>query len=276
MLEGGGISLERRESSPIPVEADSICPDRFVGLSLAEVAALPAYFGRRLVALGDLFDIDGMGAESITVRGDLRSVKKIGQRMTHGRITLDGECGQHLGAYMTGGEIVVHGDAGDWVGAHMAGGRIVVHGNAGNYAGGVYSGELRGMTGGTIVVHGDVGREAGSRMRRGMLVVFGDTGEFLGARMIAGTILVAGRIGRRPGAGMKRGTIVALGEAPELLPTFRLACCYEPVFLRTYVRRLAQWGLVDDATAGDGVFCRHVGDATTIGKGEILVRDQSE
>ena len=31
VLEGAGIELTRKESSTIPVEADSISPDRFIG-----------------------------------------------------------------------------------------------------------------------------------------------------------------------------------------------------------------------------------------------------
>ena len=81
-------------------------------------------------------------------------------------------------------------------------------------------------------------------MRRGLIVVLGDTGEFAGAGMLAGTVFVRGRLGRRPGAGMKRGTIVAFGEAPELLPTFRYACSYRPVFLQCYLQSLATSGLV--------------------------------
>lgn len=275
-LDHGGVTLERKESSTIPVEADSICPDRLVGLGALEVAALPALYGRRAVTLGDLFEIDGAGADNITVRGDLASVKKIGLGMSHGRITVIGTAGPHLGAYMTGGEIVVQGDAGDWVGAHMTGGRIDIEGDAGHFTGGAYSGETRGISGGVIVVRGSAGREVGTRMRRGLIVVLGDAGEFAGAQMIAGTIIVGGRLGARPGAGMKRGTIVALGEAPEILPTFQYACSYQPVFLRQYLRRLSDWGVVGDAEIADGVFRRYTGDMNTIGKGEILVRDQPQ
>ena len=128
VLDGAGVTLTRKESSSIPVEADSICPDRFVGLGQTQIAELPAYYGRRKVTLGDLFEVDGAGADNVTVSGDLKAVKKIGQGMSMGRVTVTGDVGPHLGAYMSGGEIVVEGNAGDWVGAHMSGGRIVVAG----------------------------------------------------------------------------------------------------------------------------------------------------
>src|SRR5665647_58485 len=231
VLDGAGVTLTRRESSSIPVEADSLCPDRFVGLGPTEIAALPVFYGRRKVELGDLFEVEGVGADNVIVSGDLKAVKKIGQGMSMGRLTVTGDVGPHLGAYMSGGEIVVQGDAGDWVGAHMSGGRIVV---------------------------------------------LGDTGEFAGAGMLAGSVFVGGRLGGRPGAGMKRGTIVAFGEAPELLPTFRYACSYRPVFLRCYLQSLEASGLIESPGLPDGEFRRYVGDMNSGGRGEVLVRDQSQ
>ena len=276
VFDGASVTLTRKESSSIPVEADSICPDRFVGRGQTEIAELPAYYGRRKVTLGDLFDVDGYGADNVIVSGDLKAVKKIGQGMTHGRITVTGDVGAHLGVHMSGGEIVAEGAAGDWVGAHMSGGRIVVQGDAGHFVGGAYSGETRGVRGGTIIVGGNAGREVGARMRRGLIVVLGDTGEFTGAGMLAGSVFVGGRLGARPGAGMKRGTIVAFGEAPELLPTFRYACSYRPVFLQCYLRSLGATGLIKGSGLPDGEFRRYVGDMNSGGRGEVLVRDQSQ
>jgi formylmethanofuran dehydrogenase subunit C len=276
VLDGNGMTLVRKESSSIPVEADSICPDRFVGLGPNEIAALPAYYGRRKVTLGDLFAIEGAATDNVTVSGDLKAVKKIGQGMSRGVLTVSGDAGPHLGAFMSGGEIVVQGDAGDWVGAHMSGGRIDVRGSAGHFVGAAYSGETRGMRGGTIVIRGSAGREVGGRMRRGLIVVLGDTGEFAGAGMLAGSVFVRGRLGGRPGAGMKRGSIVAFGEAPELLPTFRYACSYRPVFLQFYLQSLTTSGIIEGPGLPDGEFRRYVGDMNSGGRGEVLVRDQSQ
>lgn len=272
VLEGEGITLERKESSTIPVEADSICPDRFVGLGQTQIEALPVFYGRRQVRLGDLFTVEGAGADTITVRGDLKAVKKIGYGMSFGRITVMGDAGPHVGAFMKGGEIVVEGSAGDWAGAHMTGGLLVVEGDAGHFTGAAYSGEPKGMRGGTIVVRGSCGREVGGRMRRGLIVVLGDSGEFAGAGMLAGSVIVRGRLGGRPGAGMKRGTIVALGEAPPMLPTFHYACTYKPVFLRTYLRALRDSGALDEEALAADTFRRYVGDMNTGGRGEVLVR----
>jgi formylmethanofuran dehydrogenase subunit C len=270
------ITLRLREPTTIPIEADSICPDHFVGRSRAEIEALPAFYGRRKVTLGDLFIVEGENSDSIIVEGDLRHVKKIGQRMTRGRITVRGDVGLHLGAYTSGGEITVEGNAGDWAGAHMQGGRLWIKGNAGHLLGAAYRGEKRGVNRGVIVVEGDAGRETGAQMRRGLIVVLGDVGEFAGARMIAGSIFVFGRLGARAGAGMKRGTIVAFGDHAELLPTFRYECRFQPVFLRHYLLRLREWKIPIRDEYLEGSYRRYHGDITTLGKGEILIHDQRQ
>ena len=268
-------NLHLKEPVTLPVEADSISPDRFAGLSQSEVAALPLLVGRRQRTIGDLFAVEGDGAEEIVVEGNLSHVKYIGQEMSHGRITVRGDAGMHLGAKMSGGEIVVHGDVAAWAGAHMSGGTIRVHGNASSMLGAAYSGETRGMRGGVIIVEGHAGPRAGERMRRGLIVVRGDVGEFAGARMIAGSLFVFGRLGARPGAGMKRGTIAALGGlADDLLPVFHYSCSYSPFFMRVYLRQLRGWGLPVTQEQIDGIYRRYVGDVTTLGKGEILIHDQ--
>ena len=272
--ETNGVTLRLKEPTTIPIEADSICPDQFVGRSQAKIEALPAFYGRRKVTLGDLFTVEGEDSDQILVEGDLRHVKKIGQRMTRGRITVRGDVGLHLGAYMRGGEIVVEGNAGDWAGAHMQGGRIWIKGNAGHLLGAAYRGEKRGMNRGVIVVEGNAGQEIGAQMRRGLIVVLGNVGDFAGAKMIAGSIFVFGRLGARAGAGMKRGTIVAFGDHGELLPTFRYDCRLQPVFLRHYLLHLREWGLPIGGEYFEGFYRRYHGDVTALGKGEILIYDQ--
>lgn len=269
------VTLRLKESSSIPIEADSICPDLFIGHSQMEIETLPVYYGRRRVALGDLFTVAGENSDDLLVEGDLRHVKRIGQQMTRGRITIQGDVGMHLGAQMRGGEIVVCGNVDAWAGAHMSGGIIRVYGNAGPMLGAAYVGETRGMRGGVILVEGDAGPRVGERMRRGLVAIQGNVKDLAGARMIAGSIFVFGTLGARAGAGMKRGTIVALGGlADDLPPVFRYSCSYRPVFLRYYLGRLCEWGLPVTEEQLEGVFCRYTGDITTLGKGEIFIYDQ--
>ncbi|MDI6726111.1 MAG: formylmethanofuran dehydrogenase subunit C [Smithellaceae bacterium] len=270
------VTLHLKRTTTIPIEADSISPDFFVHRNRAEIEALPAFYGRRKVALGDLFTVDGERSDSIIVEGDLSHVKKIGQGMTIGRITLSGDAGPHLGANMRGGEITVRGNANDWAGAQMQGGRIWIKGNAGHHVGAAYPGEKHGVNRGMIIIEGNAGRELGAGARRTLIVALGNVGEFAGANMIAGSIFVFGRLGERAGAGMKRGSIVVFGESADLLPTFRYECRFQPVFVRFYLHRLHEWGLPVPLKRAGGFFRRYSGDMTSSGKGEILIYDQRE
>ena len=276
VLEEHPYVLRRRESSATPVDAESVSPDRFLGLNPAQVAALPALYGDREVTLGDLFEIDGANGDQIRLTGDLGAVHKIGHGMSRGQISIEGDVGSHTGAFMRGGEIVVQGDAGDWLGAHLCGGRIVVHGDASDHVGGACPGESRGASGGVIVVRGSAGREVGGRMRRGLVVVLGDCGESAGGGMSAGSVFVGRRLGAGAGVGMKRGTIVAFDDAAQAPPAFTYSCTYRPVFLQAYLRRLRRLGLLAETDLAGDAFRRYVGDMDTVGKGEILIRDQSE
>lgn len=250
VFEGSGITLTRKESSTLPVIADAICPDRLVGLGLTLVAALPIIHGGEEVPLGDVFDIDGAGADNVTVMGDLANVERIGQGMTLGRITVKRAVGPHLGAGMSGGEIVAERSVGDGVGAEM--------------------------TGGLIAIEGSAGRQAGMRMRGGLIVVLGDAAEDTGLEMEAGTIVVGGRLGGPPGAGMKRGAIVTFGEAPELSPAFRPSGTSRLELLQPHLADLEATGLVTSSWIPDGEFRRFVGDTDSGGEGEVLVHDQPE
>lgn len=267
------IILRLKKQSTIPIEADSITPDLLAERNHAEIKALPAFYGRHKVALGDLFTVEGEYSENIVVEGHLRHVKKIGQRMSRGRIILQGDVGLHLGAHMRGGEIIVHGSAGDYAGAHLQGGRIWIKANAGHFVGAAYPGEKRGLNRGIIIVEGNAGRTIGARMRRGLIVVLGDVDDFAGANMIAGSVLVFGHLGKRAGAGMKRGSIVALGTCEPLLPTFRFESVFQPVFIKVFLKRLQEWGVPVTPKMAEGLFRRYSGDITSLGKGEILRHD---
>lgn len=271
------LRLTYKSLTTIPVEAECITPDQLTGKSAAEVAALPIQHGNAPAPLGDFFTVEGSADDGeIVIEGDCSRVKWLGAGMTRGRLTVHGPVGMHLGAEMKGGEIHVHGRAGDWVGAEMKGGLIHVRGDAGHLVGGAYRGSPRGMRGGVILIEGSAGNEVGSAMRRGLIAVGGSVGDFAGAGMIAGSLFLFGEVGVRAGAGMKRGTIACFGPAPALLPTFRLACVYRPVFVRLYRKHLAARGFAPAATSRDLPCRRYSGDLVALGKGELLVTESSE
>jgi formylmethanofuran dehydrogenase subunit C len=245
--------------------------------SVNEVLHTPLQHGNRQEPLGEFFAVSGSAADDneIVWEGDCARVKLIGTHLTGGKVRVEGNAGMHLGAEMTGGEIVVNGNAADWVGAEMHGGRIHVRGNAGHLVGAVYRGGRRGMTGGLILIDGNAGNELGHTMRRGLIAVGGNSGDAAGFNMIAGTVFVFGEIGIRPGAGMRRGTIGILGQhkPPDVLPTFRTACAYQPVFLRFYLTELCRAGFSVPGDCFEARYRRYCGDFLESGRGEIFIRE---
>lgn len=262
--------------SAIPLEVDSVQLDTVRTQSSDEVKRTPIQRGNEQVPLGEFFAVEGSAAEDeeLVWVGDCSKVKSIGAHWKRGKIRVRGNAGMHLGAEMTGGEILVEGNAADWVGAEMHGGEIRILGNAGHLVGAAYRGGRRGMTGGEILIHGNAGNEIGHTMRRGLIAVGGQSGDAAGFNMIAGSVFLFGESGIRPGAGMRRGTIGLFGSAtpPDMLPTFRLASVYQPVYLQLYFRELAHKGFPVPEECYRSSYRRYLGDFLELGKGEILVR----
>jgi formylmethanofuran dehydrogenase subunit C len=103
--------------------------------------------------------------------------------------------------------------------------------------------------------------------------VGGSCGDAAGFNMIAGSILVFGICGIRPGANMRRGTIGLFGaKSPPLLPTFRSAGRFRPLFLRLLFRDLAQLDFPVDLARLDGDLSLYHGDLVALGKGEVWMR----
>jgi formylmethanofuran dehydrogenase subunit C len=264
------LTLTLREQPDVPLEADTLTPDRLGGAE--DVRALPLWHGNERTRVGEFFAVSGSG-DDVRVEGDLTRVRCVGAGMAAGRLTVAGDVGMHVGARMRGGELRVEGDAGDWAGAGMHGGTLVVRGSAGRGLGGAHPGERAGMRGGEIVVHGDAGAQAGAGLRRGLIAVAGRVGEAAGLRMLAGTIIALGGLGPRAGAGMRRGSLVTMSRA-EPLATFVFSCVYRPPFLRLYLRRLRTLGLAVSDEQIEGRYARWCGDGLELRRGEILVLDE--
>jgi len=262
------ITVRLKKQPTVPLEAESLTPDRLVGQSNAAIRAVPIYLGKRQCRLDEFFDVDGADSDQLEIHGDTGRVKWIGREMSRGTIKIHGNAGMHLGAYMRGGRIEAAGNAGDWLGAEMTGGLIRVAGNAGGQIGAAYRGSLAGMKGGAILVNGSAGLEVGMRMKRGIIAVGGVVRDFAGLQMKGGTLVLLGGAEIRTGAWMFRGTIVSL-KPIKLLPTFSYSCEYEPSFLRIYAKHLRTLGVT--IPIDGGMYQRFTGDTSLPGKGEILV-----
>jgi formylmethanofuran dehydrogenase subunit C len=126
------------------------------------------------------------------------------------------------------------------------------------------------MSGGEILVSGTVGHEAGARARRGLIAIGGRAGDDLARDIVAGTVVAFGRVGARPGLGNRRGSIIALGGI-DVPSTYRLACTYEPPFVRLLMTYLSRHFSAPISRAIiSGRYRRYCGDAGLPGKGEIL------
>lgn len=261
------VILTLKERPSVPLEAESLVPDRFTDLSIDAIRCLPVFLGKRQRRVDDFFTVEGDAGDELEIRGDAGRVKWIGKGMSRGRINIVGNAGMHLGAYMTGGTIAVSGNASDWAGAEMSGGVIRIGGNAGGQIGAAYRGSLVGMRGGAILIDGGAGLEVGMRMKRGIIAVKGKARDFAGLQMQGGTIVLGGAE-IRTGAWMARGTIISLSPIP-LLPTFSYACDYNPTFVRMYAKFLSDFNYSIPIDAG--AYARYSGDASLPGKGEILI-----
>ena len=218
------IILSPKHIFNVPVDAENITPDMFIGKNLDEIKLLRIYEGNRERILADIFvveqkyDIQDDNA-SIQMLGDFTKVKRIGAKMSLGQIVVNGNVGMRLGEGMKGGKINVNGNADSWAGMMMKGGIIEISGNAGDYVGSSYRGSTVGMTGGKIIVNGDAGNEVGCFMNDGLINIKGKVMDFVGIHMRGGTILVEGDAGTRAGAEMMGGKIVILGKVPSILPS---------------------------------------------------------
>jgi formylmethanofuran dehydrogenase subunit C len=268
------LTLQYHAKTSVPVEIEGVVPDRLHDKSMAEIEKLAIYHGNQKLALAEMFSVAGDPSDGrIDLEGDLTGVHFIGFGMTRGEIHVHGNAGRHVGGTMSGGRIKVDGNARDYAGCEMHGGLIHIAGRAGHLAGAAYPGNKKGMTDGTILIAGDVGSEAGASMRRGTLVVGGSCADAVGFQMIAGSILVFGSCGARPGAGMRRGTIGLFGTKPTtLLPTFRAAGRFRPLFLRLLFRELVQLGFPVDRGFLAGELLLSHGDLVALGKGEVWMR----
>ena len=225
------IDLKLKKEPEFPLEAESISPDKFAGKKAAEIKKLPVYYGNEQLTIGDFFDVSGDGGEvddiKININGNLSNVKRIGEKMTGGEITIKGDVGMHVGSQMSGGKIVVNGNADDWAGAMLQGGELEINGDAGHYVGSAYRGYWKGMANGVIKVKGKVGNESlswvtGSKPgKRFPTLICGSAASFLGIHSHGGTIIVEGDCDRCAGADQVRGTIVVKGKVTKILPSYK-------------------------------------------------------
>ncbi len=249
------IFLKPKAEIKISVEAENISPDKFAGRTESEIQSLEVWMGNHKTTLGELFSVKvngkgGAADTTIIMEGDFSRVKRIGEGMTAGLVSIKGNVDMHLGSKMSGGKITVAGDADSWAGREMKGGEIVIEGNAGYYLGAGYRGETCGMRGGKITVFGNALDFLGEHMCGGEIVVKGNAGILPGLSNNGGKIVIEGSTSR-PGSEMAKGTII-VGKVEEMMPVFKL----------------------EGTEALDGInYKKYTGDVIVNGKGLLYVKE---
>jgi formylmethanofuran dehydrogenase subunit C len=255
------------------LDLSGLTPDALRPKRLNEIRRLKLRQGRKAVALGDLFEIDGEpGGDELEIHGATRRLQRVGAGMTAGVLRVRGDCGDWLASEMRGGRLELTGSAGDCVAAGLRGGHVEVSGSVGDFLGAPVPGAVSGMRGGTVVVGRNAGARVGDRMRRGFIAIGGDAGSHCGSQLIAGSIVVLGDTGPGLGLGMRRGTIALFGAPADLGANFVHTGRYELAFTQLLLRHLAglkrAWrGRLGKVSAAE----RWVGDAGAAGLGEVLV-----
>ena len=250
-----------------------VTPDGLQGLKADKLRRHRVPYGRRLVALGDFFEIGGaLDTGDVEIRNATAKLTRIGAGMANGTLAVKGSVGNACGAGMSGGVLRIQGSAGDYLGAAMRGGLIDVSGNVGAFVGGGLAGTTVGMKNGTILVGGNAGDRLGDRMRRGLVVVTGGAGAYAGCNMLAGTLVLLGSTGTGLGSGMRRGSILLAQEPEHVLPTFTSTGTFNLAILPVMTRHLVALKRSLKSKLEPFTEARRiVGDSACGGMGELLV-----
>lgn len=271
----GRTTLTLKHPPALRVDLRGVTPTALAGLSAAAVERITVTHGMQTLPLAELFDItvgaSTDGTAALRFIGDLSRFDRVGWQLAGGRVTVEGDVGDHAGGCMSAGDLQITGRAGDLAACEMSGGVFTIAGDVGDFAASPLPGSMDGMRGGTFTVRGHAGERFGDRMRRGAAVVFGDAGDFLASRMVAGTIAIGGTAGRHVGFGMRRGSVVFANAnaAAEVPTTFVPAVADAAVVWQLLSRDLARHGGPFAGLPARAIR-RHLGDVAADGKGELV------
>lgn len=215
--------LEWKTPNPPWVDMQNLSFDELATADLKQAASFLVSVEGRSTPLRDLVQIsrlhsnvEDIALPTVMARGDFSRALRMGTRLQHCCLIIDGNAGDGLGKQLNGGAIYVLGEAGNYVAEDMKRGTLCVFGNCGNRLAGPSSGRLKGMEGGDVLVYGSVGDRLCERMRRGTVFVAGNVGAYACHQMIAGTVVCQGEVGASCCLGMRRGTLFATRLQPRV------------------------------------------------------------
>lgn len=146
------------------LDCSPLTPDRLTNLTPKQIEKIALISPLSKGCVGDFFTVSGDDTQQIVFRQAQACLNNIGQQMSRGMLTIDGDCGDFLGQQMQGGIIICKGNAGERVGDKMRRGLILIEGNVGEYC-------ASAMMAGTIGVMGNTGARLGYGMKRGTLLL---------------------------------------------------------------------------------------------------------
>lgn len=146
------------------LDCSPLTPDKLANLTPKQIEKIEVISELSIGCVSDFFTVSGNDSQHIVFKQTDACLHRIGQHMTRGVITIEGDCGDYLGQQMQGGSIVCKGNAGERVGDKMRRGLILVEGNVGEYC-------ASSMMAGTIGVLGATGARLGYGMKRGTLLL---------------------------------------------------------------------------------------------------------
>jgi len=275
------LTLRLKSSVRGHVSLRGAVPDRWLELTLPQIAAWPIEVDRRPATVGQVFEIsDGLRAQWLLL-GNLKQCEFVAADMRSGDIVVDASVGDFAASGMRGGCVMVHGDAGAYVASSLREGKVTIKGNVGSYAAAAAPHQSRGMAGGELIIEGSADQWLASRMRRGLVVVHGDVASGCATRMIAGTLVICGRVATPLGCGMTRGTLLLLDPQERLmnegLVGFTTPSPCQLSFLPILLQQIAPHLPVDFANRiGSSRWRRCMGDRAQLGLGEVLLCEASE
>lgn len=254
------------------LDCSPLTPCKLADLSLAEIAAIPLYYGKKRLRVDEVFTLSGTNSSHIVFENSSEKLDGIGAFMQSGAISIHGDAGAQLGFKMSNGSITCKGNVGDFAASGMANGLITIHGNVGDFLGAAIIGERKGMRGGAVIVKGNAGDRVGDQMRRGLILIEGNTGDYCASRMVAGTIGVLGSLGKYTAYGMRRGTLLLLAQ-PTFHATIQDCGTHILPYLNLLLKSFQQFDTPFNQLTSQRVQ-RFVGDLAANGNGEILVIKQ--
>ena len=117
------------------LDCSRLTPNSLAGLSLAQIKNLSLTNSKNSAKVYDYFEVSGNNNDNIIFKNSSNQLDFIGQKMSHGSITCQGDVGDRVGDQMRRGLILIDGDAGDYAASRMVAGTIGVYGSVGKYAG---------------------------------------------------------------------------------------------------------------------------------------------